>query len=120
MTTPASAPTPVDPRDVLNKLRSEHLDKVKSLNELKERQFELQTQMLAAQDAVFKSYQAFATTSEQFLVGVVDKQAAQLKAAQAQAVPQVPAPVPQVPAQASPLPTIPEAREDNLQQQTQQ
>jgi hypothetical protein len=95
-----------DQREALAKLRSDHLEKVKVLNDLKDRQLELQTQMLAAQDAVFKTYQTFAAASERFLVGVIGDQTTQLKAAQAA----------QVSAAVRQLPTITEERRDNLQQ----
>ena len=103
---PSAAPTPSDPRETITKLRAEHLEKAKALNDLKDRQFELQTQILAAQDAVFKSYQAFAVASEQFLVGVIGDQTTQIKAAQTA----------QTNTAARQLPTVSEERRDNLQQ----
>lgn len=93
---------PEDPREILAKLRNEHLEKIKELSELKDKQYKLAEQIINAQDAVFKSYQTFASTSEQYLVDVINEQGNQLKAAQS------------TPA-GSKLPSVSEVREDNLQ-----
>jgi hypothetical protein len=87
-------------QEVLQSLRATHLERVRVLSDLKDQYIELQKQLLAAQEGVYKSYQAFSVASEQYMVSVIDAQSNQLRAAQ--------------PQQAARLETVQEVREDNL------
>ena len=96
-TTQQSNTPVVDPRETLAKLRTTHMEKTKVLADLKDQLLKLQDQLLSAQDDVFKSFQAFAGASEQFLVNVINDQNSQLQTAKTVA-------------------PVTEPRSDNLQQ----
>lgn len=90
-------------QEVLEKLRDAHVEKAKTLSDLKEQYLKLQEQILSAQEAAFKSYQNFVMASEQNMINIINAQNEQLKALQAAKGSAKPS-----------LPTIPEARSDNV------
>lgn len=98
-----STETKQSPQEVISKLREAHLEKVKLLADLKDKMNKVRDEIIDAQDAVFKTFQNLASTSEQYLVSVVESQNNQLKSNQTNAQNTT-----------RDLPTIPESRADNL------
>jgi TolA-binding protein len=64
--------------DQLKRLLSTYDESSKSLNELKNQMLKIQEQILKSQECVFKNFQVFSTTKEQYLMGVISAQKTQL------------------------------------------
>jgi len=96
--------------ELLQRLERTYVERARVLVDQKDQLTKVQDQVLASQDAAFKAYQAFTNAKEQYLVGVISNQNAQL-----QKLAPAPTPAPT----AKPLPTVvEEPREDNVAEPT--